>query len=492
MFSQTVRISTTGFLFFSLSFLSIPALAKTWTPKPLCEDAVSGIVQDGTYTLEGIAAEPTGGIFALYLRGAAQAFVAKYNQDGKLDTKFGNGGYVAVVDNGRPILSIFLHRSVSGQIYVGGGQYGKTDSFLLRLTDAGKIDNSFNPTFPHSPYPGYFGAVTSVLSMKDGALYVADSLSHIYSLDSLGQRVATWNDKGVLTLPTPPVAAGGKIVAEQVSIERLLSYPADKLSGFQFLGSYSYVRSGGQSPISYYMMGCTAADGGHCYRNPQRYSEMRFYVPEVQSFTGPFHQGNNATTGGYFYFSGSKVVDKHLEMAVARLNWDQTLDGKFGDHGIVSSSFRPDNGFYFSEVGGSTFSRSRDEFVSVGDREDRTAYYVWKTKGDGAPAAGFGDAGQAMVAVPDDVLGMLTSNIVLADDGSVLVAGRCGTEYANQDACVVRILPNGKLDTTFHKKGFISAAESVGSFRETVNMQSAASSAGRCRDKTPKLIRRPE
>lgn len=80
--------------------------------------------------------------------GALNAFVARVNEDGSLDTSFGTNGYT-LMNAGDNLIAYgksVVYDAVNNEIYVGGAAMnnGQGDIFLCNLTMGGGIDNSFS------------------------------------------------------------------------------------------------------------------------------------------------------------------------------------------------------------------------------------------------------------------------------------------------------------------------------------------------------------
>lgn len=482
-------------------FTSAAFARKSWTPQLQCQASPAlpsttegRASRNSWYAIKGIAAGADGSILALFLIDRSAAYVVKFRSNGKLDKNFGSEGIARVFPEGQYFYEALLHVAADGQIYVGGQanteKHPSAGSFLNRLTKEGKLDKPFNPAFPDNVLPtNLYGSVSSILTRKDGAIFVADNLSHIFSFDQKGQLRPNWNDKGTLTLAVPPPPATGNIIADVIAVNRLLSYPDAYLSGFHIFGTYYQVRKNNSMPLESGMMGCIAQNGGTCFRYAQRYSDLKFYIPGGHYLSGPYVQGPMSASGGDYFLSGYKMVDAKPELAVARLDWNQFLSGKFGDNGIATSSFKNESGYYHSEYAGADYSLSLDEHVSVSVTPDFGNFQVWKIKGDGTPVDGFGDAGNVIVPIPEDILGALAEYVTLADDGSVLTAGRCGTKYTEADACVIKIRPNGKLDETFNGYGLIAAGGvfSLLALPAPKHLDSGIDAMA-CKERLPKLI----
>lgn len=450
-------------LFSGLTLAASSLEVGAWNPPSRCERSASG----ARYEILRQAFASDGSVYALLSVDFQKAYLLKFTKNGEPDKTFGNAGRVEVIENAQIRQGVAFHVDRDDRVYVGasaGNDPRERKAFLRRFTKDGKIDPTFNPQIidSPSPYPDLLdAAITNVSTMLDGTLYVADSLSHLYHLDSSGQRILSWGAKGLLTLPTPAPTEIGPMTGEVVQVDRFFhaGKETDPVVQFHLVGSYHYVRREPQIAIhSYDVIGCLISSGANCYGFPQRYSEKsKYFVSELQEFNGPYHKGPVNSFVSFFFITGYQVVNGRVEMALLRMNGYLTLaPTNFGEKGVVHSSLKM-GGFFFSDSDGATYHASLGEYFSAGASADSKNLFLWKVKGDGTSVEDFGVHGSAVIPVPETLLGARAGSVALGLDRSALVSGPCGTKQANADGCIFKIAPTGKLDFTFNG-GFVSVA----------------------------------
>jgi uncharacterized delta-60 repeat protein len=133
--------------------------------------------------------------------------------------------------------------------------------------------------------------------------------------------------------------------------------------------------------------------------------------------------------------------------ALARLNADGSLDSSFGTGGKVTTPLAGG-----ARAGIAAVLQLDGRIVALGSTGfPRTNIAVVRYLANGSLDATFGTAGQ--VSVPT-ALGVQAGALALQPDGRILVAG---STTVSPDFALVRLLPDGTLDTSFDGDGLVTS-----------------------------------
>ena len=164
--------------------------------------------------------------------------------------------------------------------------------------------------------------------------------------------------------------------------------------------------------------------------------------------TGLALQSDGKIVVAGYYLQGPGNQD----FALARYNRDGSLDATFGTSGLVTTDFGG------SEVATGLAVQSDGKIVVVGSNGSGASGQIVLARynGDGTLDSTFGTGGQLMVSNP--TTGNASGNaITLQRDGKILVAGSMVASNITNFA-LVRLLPNGTLDSTFNSTGIVKTA----------------------------------
>ncbi len=142
------------------------------------------------------------------------------------------------------------------------------------------------------------------------------------------------------------------------------------------------------------------------------------------------------------------------DMSLTRLNANGSLDTSFNGTGIATVSIAATN----DTVAGATL-QADGKIVLVGytTGSAKLDVAVVRFNADGSLDAGFGAGGQVMLPVsPGTDTGR---DVIVLADGKLLVAGtmRTGDGSGDVDGLLLRLNPNGSLDTSFGAGGMVKA-----------------------------------
>ena len=141
------------------------------------------------------------------------------------------------------------------------------------------------------------------------------------------------------------------------------------------------------------------------------------------------------------------------DFKVVRYNPDGSLDGSFGDGGIVTTIF-PEGSYAFDvalQPDGKIIAAGT-VFVDFNPGESsNTDFALARYNPDGTPDATFGNGGQ----VSTDFLGMEDDafSVLIQPDGKIVAVGSANDPVAFYDFAAVRYLSDGNIDTTFGVAG---------------------------------------
>jgi uncharacterized delta-60 repeat protein len=139
----------------------------------------------------------------------------------------------------------------------------------------------------------------------------------------------------------------------------------------------------------------------------------------------------------------SEDKNEHNDLLLIRLNTDGSIDSTFANNGVMIN----ENHFFTDE--GKMVMQPDDKIVTLGYYFESSSaqFMVNRYTADGFPDSTFGNAG---VSYPyQSVNGVnYPHDIVMQEDGKILFCGEHGY-YIYKNACIVRLLPDGSLDTTF-------------------------------------------
>jgi uncharacterized delta-60 repeat protein len=190
---------------------------------------------------------------------------------------------------------------------------------------------------------------------------------------------------------------------------------------------------------------------------------------KVSTFVGSTPAEANAVAiqaDGKIVAAGGTDVREGLQgdFVLTRYNTDGSLDPTFGDHGIVITSFTPNDDHSFGVA-----IQEDGKIVAVGYSGDGTGNLsdikltLARYRADGTLDTTFGDAGKVRTDVgpcDDYALG-----VVIQPDGKIVTGGIAffGTECDNGEFAVARCNTNGTLDHSFGKNGTVTTDPTPGS-----------------------------
>jgi uncharacterized delta-60 repeat protein len=366
--------------------------------------------------------------------GGVRSFgIGRLNGDGSVDANFGSAGLAMVtIDDDADADALALQSD--GAIVVAGRSFAGSNSHyaLARFAGDGSLDGGFgsggkvttdivNPDYAHA-----------VAIQSDGKIVAAGSAHPL--LDDF--CVVRYNSDG--TLDTT-FGSGGKVVtaihhndnaATAVAIAggKILAAGSARTDLFDY--KFALVRYNGDGSL----------DSGF---GKQGIVETAFGPDYGQDEVATvLVQGDGKIVAAGYSFMGTNETD----FALARYNSDGSLDASFGTNGIVTTDFG------VAEVGTAAALQGDGKIVVAGYSWNidtyGTVFAVARYNADGTLDSSFGSAGKVTVTIGG---GDFPWALAVQKDGKILVAGSAGG--SSQGAAVVRLNPNGSLDSSFGSGG---------------------------------------
>ncbi|WP_280192072.1 hypothetical protein [Delftia sp. PS-11] len=162
---------------------------------------------------------------------------------------------------------------------------------------------------------------------------------------------------------------------------------------------------------------------------------------------------------GKIIVAGTSDSSGDLDFSLIRLNADGTLDPHFGGNGTGKLIVPVGSGL---DWGSSVTLQSDGKIVVAGTSDNGrglTGFSLIRLNTDGSLDTGFGAAGKLIVSVGSGGAG--ASSVVLQPDGRIVVAGTSDNDFG-----LIRLNADGTLDTSFGGQGTGRLIMSVGSGRD--------------------------
>jgi uncharacterized delta-60 repeat protein len=392
---------------------------------------------------------PPGGMFG-FPQGTVPA-IARLNADGQLDTTFGGGGTgrTAVPSMDCPYRDAQFARVVEiGGKYVAVGQTtcsagGFTDRSLLvaRFHANGMLDTSFNGSGMRiytSVGPGT-GAYAVSLAVIDGKVVIGGGL---YLFGQTGSRAYTLRllDNGN---PDPAYGAGtgavvysGGLIAEYATVTGMV-----QANGKTHVLVYAGMSGSNPSAALVRINADGAPDG-------------TFGTSGVTLVPGIMVPLDMIVQGGKLRISGSHTYYMPPNtFKIASLNFDGTSDAAFGG-GTGAVELTPTDVGNWRAV---ALALKDDKLVAVATALGNDHYTLFRLNGDGSADSTFGGGdGKVSMAVGKPSTEYISQAVLLAD-GKMLAIGNTNADQINGNArmFVMRLMPNGSLDSSFANGGFL-------------------------------------
>jgi uncharacterized delta-60 repeat protein len=343
------------------------ALASASLPDGKLLVAGTGTVDDGTGTFGG-------------------TYIAQYTAAGELDASYGQAGVrkLSVAPGAEFVRSVVVDgsgRALVGGYVAGTGGSDETDIFVLRLTPAGALDTSFGGGDGIAIIDRTDHDRGGALALAGNRILVAGGIDFqgnwgllwtVFALDSAGDPDATFSGDGEASIPVTKVGSFDSL--RDIAVQRDGKIVLGGSSGTEFASAR--LTSNGVLDPAYDGDGVartTVENGGGGYRllvQPDRkivvagmatgtgrsdtdMAAVRWTAAGAldRSFGGDGKvlvdggsqrndraQGAALAADGKIVLVGSSETDTGLDSSAARLDWDGTLDTSFSVDGLVSTS----------------------------------------------------------------------------------------------------------------------------------------------------------
>lgn len=296
-----------------------------------------------------------------------------------------------------------------------GWEYEGYRTSLIRFNADGTLDTTFSDDgkvqLPHDFFPGegYSAAV-----QPDGKYLLVypqfTSGSAMIRINTDGTLDQGFGVNGKVIVPT----AWGDYASARVQPDGKIL--VSNLDSYENLFSVSRLNADGTVDSTF--------NGGNA---------IEFNIPNIGALEG---YGFTLQADGKLLVPGYNG-----EMVVARLNADGSLDNSFGTDGLVDTQV--------TGLAASVTVQADGKILLAGGGEQEGSGFDFKIirlNQDGSLDTSFGNAGVAVLDLTGDR--DMARDITVLADGKILVAGQ-STYFGNPDFSLIRLNPDGTLDTTF-------------------------------------------
>lgn len=455
----------------------------------------------GTTAVRSMAVQSDGKIIAVGGRESyndSELLLVRYNSNGTLDTNFGGTGKVKTsVDGGLAVGAREVRIQSNGRIVVGGTSYsGSGDIVMARYTTAGSLDSTFGGgdglVLVDSDD---FDDLSDLLIQTDGRLLAAgkyDGNPSLLRFDSSGNLDPTFDSDGVARIngiddsraiavlsDGSYLAAGDKSSEIGGSSVTLTAYTSSGTLRTAYGGDGQTETSFGQNPSDDKGWDVIEQPDGkilvsastNAQPNGNDFLLFRFNASGTLdstfggdgSVTADFGAWDAAYGTAMALQSNGKIIIGGWiagEFAMTRFNSNGSVDTSFGTNGQVKSDLSPS----FSEWRQSKIRalaiQPDGKIVAVGDSravsqwEGDLAAARYNIDGSLDTTFGGGDGFLYEDLGGDDY----ASDVAIQSNGKILVAGSDG-----DDAVLVRYQTDGTRDSTFGNGGIATSDFSSGS-----------------------------
>ena len=405
---------------------------------------------DGSFGNAGVIRSPSGGAYAIDLQpdgrivAMATPFIRRYNANGSPDTSFGTGGTVTVLNG---VANFFALQS-DGKIVAGGYYDAGTndDFFLVRYNPNGSADVAgFKGGIVTTDIGSRSLSGNAVAIQPDGKIVVAGIAfnPHPKPTDYPGSptdfrqfAVVRYNPDGSLD---NTFHGDGKVTtafALKAEAQDIGVQPDGKIvvTGFAYSqqpGTFDWAIARYNRDGS---LDSTFSEDGKLTLNPNTYSGS--VTSLVISADGKLIIGGYSTSGSN---SGG--------FTLLRLNADGSLDGSFGNGGIVTTVIGPGSEIWAMSID------AADRIVAAGNSGGGANFALARYNSNGSLDTSFD--GDGIVTTSFGAQLQFATAVAIQWDGKIIAAGWVRDEFnaGYDNFAVARYNPDGSLDTSFDGDG---------------------------------------
>jgi uncharacterized delta-60 repeat protein len=379
-------------------------------------------------------------------QGGTDFAIACYDQKGRLDKKFGNGG--KFTNNfGYNYFSTYTRAvaiQTDGKI-VAGGQVStnasSSDFALVRLNRNGSIDNSFGEAGLQVMDIGGSDWVQAIAIQKDGKIILAGNTGVGY----LSFALARFNSNGT---PDNGFDGDGKLVTSVSS--------ADNLEGLAL------------QPDGKILVGGAALIGGR-----SGFALVRYLPNGSLDYSFGTYGGGGKTLTDFGISANANAIalqpngkilaagvlnneaPAYSDLALARYNNNGTLDDNFDDDGMLTASYPIPSSFFFQAMvlqpDGKVLTAGQLRNEATGKNDFIAARFDIY----GSPDEGFGNSGKTTTDFGGDDPAYC---MALQKNGKIIIGGSTNSSgFGSSDVALARYNQDGSLDNSFGTGGKIIA-----------------------------------
>jgi uncharacterized delta-60 repeat protein len=360
--------------------------------------------------------------------GATDICVSRYNADGSLDTTFGGGDGIAILDVGSGEDGAYaMALDASGNILVAGQTVtsnGWYDMVVARFNADGAVDTSFGTDGVVSvDFSGDFDVANSVAVQADGKILVGGS--------------ATVNFNGTFALVR--LNADGSLdsgfgVGGKVSTDL-----SDPVTGYRYSGSFAIAQVGGQIVLAGYATDFMNADAALVWYNADgslnHTMQYEWGRDDDTAMALAVDADGKLLVAGYSHDQSSSASD----FAVMRVLADGSMDGSFNGGMVARTSF---SGGW--DMALSVAIDGDGNIVLAGKANgDTNDYGVAKYLSDGTLDSDFGTGGH--VRIDAGGLDDMAHSVLITGAGKIVVVGTSTPDGTGYDAVLIgltSVVPN--------------------------------------------------
>jgi uncharacterized delta-60 repeat protein len=403
---------------------------------------------DGNNFINSSAIQPDGKIVLagnVNINDSSDFFVVRINQDGSLDTSFDGDGTVQTAFDIFNDGALSVAVQPNGKIVAGGiSENGSDFDFaIVRYNSNGSIDTTFGTQgFATIQFGPENDLLFSIALQTDGKIIAAGSAftgkSNDFALVRYlpdGRLDVSFEDDGIII--TPASENDDSISSLAVQSDGRIIAAGSALKGTS--ADFTLIRYNPNGAVD----DSFATNGFLYFDVSDKFASARASVIQPDGKIVLAGINDNAVT---------------FNFALARYNPDGTLDNSFGINGRVSSERR-----LFSDVAAAALQPDGHILVAGTVSEFRQSYAVARYTPNGTLDISFGENGFAVIPVGGN--NDLASSMVIQPNGNILVGGTSNTQAKNNFS-LIRLTFFGSLDTSFNGTGKIEipfgAVEDIG------------------------------
>lgn len=381
------------------------------------------------------------------IRGSAADFaVARYNEDGSLDKSFKGDGKFNIDFGDTYDAANALAIQEDGKIIMAGvtSAYnsGTYDEFaMIRYDDKGNLDKHFGVEGKViTDFDSSNEYINTLAIFPDGKILAAGVYAKIFEVDF---AIVRYQTNGSID---KSFGDEGKVITDMGREAEVASMILQNNSKILVAGNANYF-----SYSNYDIALARYETDGSLDNSFSENGKLHDFYDAGASIVNDIAVQNDGKilTGGYTF----KIYDEDFEhslFALARYEPDGSLDSSFGVNGIVNTQFGV-NGHINSMV-----IQKDGKIVAAGTSggfdEDHVDFALARYNLDGSLDTTFGDHGKVTTDFGGNDYG---NSVVIQNDGKIIVAGY-SFDYTNTNIVLARYKPDGSLDHSFDGDGMLT------------------------------------